>query len=138
MERPMTPLLAVDVIVEMTDHPGRPVVLVARRNPPLGWAIPGGFVDLGETIEHAAVRELKEETGLDIVDLSLLGVYSDPNRDPRGHTVRVVFVAAAVGEPVAGDDAAEVLVVLPEDSPKTVFDHAQILRDYCHTRREGA
>jgi 8-oxo-dGTP diphosphatase len=134
----MTPLLAVDVIVEMTDRPGRPVVLVARRNPPLGWAIPGGFVDVGETIEHAAVRELKEETGLEIVDLSLLGVYSDPNRDPRGHTVSVVFVAAAVGEPVAGDDAAEVLVVLPEESPKTVFDHAQILRDYCHTRREGA
>lgn len=138
MGRPLTPLLAVDVIVEMADRPGRPVVLVGRRNPPLGWAIPGGFVDVGETVEQAAVRELREETGLDIVDLSLFGVYSDPERDPRGHTVSVVFTAAATGTPLAGDDAAEVLMVLPQESPATVFDHARILNDYCRTRRERA
>jgi 8-oxo-dGTP diphosphatase len=134
--RPLTPLLAVDVIVEMTDRPGRPVVLVSRRNPPLGWAIPGGFVDVGESVEHAAVRELKEETGLDIVELSLFGVYSDPDRDPRGHTVSVVFTAAAAGTPLAGDDAGQVMVVLPQDTPTTVFDHAQILSDYCRTRHD--
>lgn len=136
MGRPLTPLLAVDVIVEMTDRPGRPVVLVGRRNPPLGWAIPGGFVDVGESVEHAAVRELKEETGLDIVELSLFGVYSDPDRDPRGHTVSVVFTAAAAGTPLAGDDAGQVMVVLPQDTPTTVFDHAQILSDYWRTRHD--
>jgi 8-oxo-dGTP diphosphatase len=105
-------LLAVDVIAEMG---GRRVVLVKRKNPPYGYALPGGFVDYGETLEHAAARELKEETGLDVKDLEQFRAYSDPKRDPRGHTVSVAFIGQAVGEPAAGSDAAEIVLVNPED-----------------------
>ncbi len=107
MPRPRTPALAVDVIIELEDRPGRPIVLIERRFPPSGHALPGGFVDVGETVEEAARREAREETGLDIRLGRLLGVYSDPARDPRGHTVSLVYVATATGEPVAGDDAAD-------------------------------
>jgi 8-oxo-dGTP diphosphatase len=127
--------VAVDLVIEMSDRPGRPIVLVERRNPPPGYALPGGFVDVGETVEAAACREALEETGL-IVDLDrLLGVYSDPARDPRGHTVSVVFTAHATGEPRAGDDAARVVVVPPEQLPPLAFDHARILADYLRERR---
>ncbi|MGH8135004.1 MAG: NUDIX domain-containing protein [Steroidobacteraceae bacterium] len=130
MPRPLTPGLAVDVIIELTDRPGRPIVLVRRRHRPAGHAIPGGFVDIGETVEEAARREAREETGLDVTLGALLGVYSDPKRDPRGHTVSLVYLATATGEPVAGDDAAGILVVNPREVPELAFDHRLILDDY--------
>ncbi|MCU0976030.1 MAG: NUDIX hydrolase [Steroidobacteraceae bacterium] len=135
MPRPVTPLLTVDVVIELADRPGRPVVLIERRNPPAGHALPGGFVDVGETVEVAAVREAREETGLEVTLTRLLGVYSDPARDPRGHTVSVVYVGEARGEPQAGDDAAKVIVADAAHSPPLAFDHARILADYLATRR---
>jgi len=135
--RPRTPALTVDVVIELTDRPGRPIVLVERRNPPAGHALPGGFVDVGETVEQAAVREAREETGLEITITRLLGVYSDPARDPRGHTVSIVFVGEARGEPAAGDDAARVIVSRPESPPALAFDHARILADYLKGARRS-
>lgn len=135
MPRPVTPLLTVDVVIELADRPGRPIVLVERRNPPAGHALPGGFVDVGETVEAAAVREAREETGLDVTLTRLLGVYSAPDRDPRGHTVSVVYVGEARGEPRAGDDAAKVIVADASDPPPLAFDHARILADYLASRR---
>ncbi len=137
MPRPVTPLLAADVIIELVDRHGRPIVLIERRNPPHGWAIPGGFVDVGETVEAAAAREALEETGLEVGPLTLLGLYSDPARDPRGHTVSAVYVAAARGEPRAGDDAGGVDVFDPDRLPPAVFDHDQILADYRRWRTAG-
>ncbi len=135
---PVTPLLTVDVVIELADRPDRPVVLVRRRHPPPGWALPGGFVDVGETVEQAAVREAREETGLAVRLTALLGVYSDPARDPRGHTVSVVYVGEARGTPQGADDAAEAgvftLARLPAD---LAFDHARILADYALWRRTG-
>jgi len=125
----------VDLIIEMTDRPGRPIVLVRRGRPPPGHAFPGGFVDIGETVEHAAQREAREETGLDVSLGELLGVYSDPERDPRGHTVTIVYVATASGEPMAGDDATDILVTDPEAAPPLAFDHGRILGDYLARRR---
>lgn len=138
MAAPVTPRVAVDIIIELEDRPGRPVVLIRRGHPPLGRALPGGFVDVGETLEAAAVREAREETGLEVTLRVLLGCYSDPARDPRGHTVSPVYVATARGEPAAGDDAAAVEVhpvdALPGD---TVFDHGLILEDYRRWRATG-
>ncbi len=128
-----------DVIIETEDEAGEPAVyLIRRKNFPPGWALPGGFVDYGETVEHAAVREAKEETGLEVELLYLLGVYSDPNRDPRGHRISCVFVAKAVGGTAkAADDAADIrkfpLSALPPDHD-IAFDHAKILRDYIKRR----
>jgi len=136
MPRPVTPPVAADVIIELADRPGRPIVLIERRNPPSGHALPGGFVELGETVEEAARREAREETGLDVELMGLLGVYSDPGRDPRGHTVSVVYLAEARGEPVAGDDAGGIVVVPPESPPSLAFDHARILQDYLRRRRQ--
>lgn len=138
MAAPKTPLLTVDIIIELIDHPGRPIVLIERRYPPLGWALPGGFVDVGETLEHAAVREAKEETGLD-VDLSmLLGCYSDPARDARSHTVSAVYIAQAQGQPRADDDAKSVrLLSKEEETSDLVFDHARIVSDYRRYRTSG-
>lgn len=130
MPRPVTPLLTVDIVIELIDRRDRPIVLIQRRNEPLGWALPGGFVDVGETVEQAATREAREETGL-IVDLrQLLGCYSDPQRDPRGHTVSIVYVATARGEPEARDDARAVGLFNAAHTPPLVFDHARILADY--------
>jgi len=130
MSRPTTPPVAADVIIELVDRPGRPIVLIERRFPPPGWALPGGFVEVGETVEAAAVREAREETGLDVELVALLGVYSDPKRDPRGHTIGIVYVGYARGEPVAGDDAGAFAIVDPSAPPPLAFDHARILADY--------
>lgn len=135
MARPRTPEVAADIVIELADRPGRPIVVIERANPPLGHALPGGFVDIGETVEQAAVREALEETGLDVTLAGLLGVYSDPKRDPRGHTIAIVYVATARGEPVAGDDAAGVLVADPERVPSLIGDHGQIVADYLAWRR---
>lgn len=126
---PVTPLLCVDVIVERAIGP-RAVLLIERRHPPLGWALPGGFVDVGESCEAAAVRELKEETALCGELLRQLHTYSDPTRDPRRPTASVVFVARAEGEPRAGDDAGQAAWWPLDALPTLCFDHATILDDY--------
>ena len=139
MPKPVTPLLAADAIIELADRPGRPIVLIERLNPPRGWAIPGGFVDIGERIEVAAVREAEEETGLAVTLLALLGIYSDPARDPRGHTVTAVYVAEASGQPQALDDARAFEVCAPDALPaELAFDHATVLADYLAYRVSGA
>ncbi len=138
MTRPVTPLVAVDIIIEMSDRPGRPILLIERKNPPLGWALPGGFVDVGERLEQAARREAREEVSLDVRLKALLGCYSDPARDPRGHTISPVYVAEASGEPLAADDAARVRCFLPGELPEVLaFDHALILADYRRYRDTG-
>ena len=138
MPKPATPLLTVDIIIEMTNHESAPIVLIERRYPPLGWALPGGFVDIGETLEHAAMREAKEETSLDVSLTALLGCYSDPARDPRGHTVSAVFIGQSSGTPKAADDAAHLAVFSLSDLPLTLaFDHARILEDYRRFRKTG-
>jgi 8-oxo-dGTP diphosphatase len=138
MPAPKTPALTVDIIIELRDRPDVPIVLIRRKNPPHGWALPGGFVDVGEALERAAVREAEEETALRVTLKLLLGCYSDPARDPRGHTVSAVYVAEAEGEPRAQDDAAGVAIFSPEALPAPlVFDHARILRDYLAWRQRG-
>ena len=129
-----TPFVAVDGIIQLFDEKEnfKGIVLIERKNPPLGLAIPGGFVEVGEKVEDALVREIKEETSLDVEIIRLLGVYSDPDRDPRFHTVSITFVCKAYGEPKAQSDAKEVKVFKIEEIPfdKLVFDHAKILKDY--------
>jgi 8-oxo-dGTP diphosphatase len=129
-----TPFLAVDGIIKLYDENEnfKGIVLIERLNRPFGIAIPGGFVDIGETIEDAVVREMKEETALDISIESLLGVYSDPKRDERFHTASVVYVCKAYGNPIAQDDAKEVFVYKLDEIPldKLVFDHKKIILDF--------
>ena len=121
------PFPTVDIIIEMDEG----IVLIKRKNPPFGWALPGGFVDYGESLEVSAVREAKEETSLDITLVSEFGAYSEPDRDPRMHTITVVFIATAQGEPLAADDAAEIGIFNKDTLPeKLAFDHGKILRDY--------
>lgn len=131
MPKPITPLLAADTLIQLLDHPGRPFVLIERKYPPFGWAIPGGFVDIGETLEQAAIREAKEETCLDVELLCLLGIYSNPSRDPRNHTVTAVYIAQAHGTPLAADDAKNFGLFTFENLPtQLAFDHDQVLRDF--------
>ncbi|SNR96784.1 8-oxo-dGTP diphosphatase [Humidesulfovibrio mexicanus] len=128
-QQPRNPAPTVDVVIF---DPARGVVLVERKNPPPGWALPGGFVDYGESCEAAALREAREETGLDIVLIGLVGVYSDPARDPRGHTMSVVYAAQAL-EPArlqAGDDAANAAFHQLDALPPLAFDHGRIVRDF--------
>lgn len=137
MPRPVTPEIAADIIIELLDDPGK-IVLIERKYEPLGKAIPGGFVDVGERIEAAARREAKEEVCLEVELVTLLGLYSDPARDARGHTVTAVYVARAHGRPQAADDAREVVVVdANDDSLSMAFDHEQVLRDYRRWRDSG-
>jgi 8-oxo-dGTP diphosphatase len=129
MPVPKTPLLTVDVIIELEGKEGS-IVLIERKNPPPGWALPGGFVDVGESCEQAAVREAREETGLEVGLITLLGIYSDPQRDPRGHTASAVYVGKAAGQPVAADDAKNIGIFMQNELPTLAFDHPRIVADY--------
>ena len=131
------PKPTVDVMIELVSAPGQ-LVFVERKNAPHGLALPGGFVDDGEWVADAAVREAKEETGLDVELLELFHVYSDPARDPRQHTISTVFIARALGTPVGGDDAASCLICAPDALPgPLVFDHALIVADYVAYKKAG-
>ncbi|NOQ69631.1 MAG: NUDIX domain-containing protein [Gammaproteobacteria bacterium] len=138
MTKPITPLLTADVIIEMPMFDDRPIILIERKYEPYGWAIPGGFVEVGETIASSARREALEETSLD-VDLDvLLGIYSNPERDYREHTVCGVFIGNSSGKPVAADDAKDIALFDPFNvDVELAFDHRQILQDYCKYRSEG-
>ena len=128
------PLPTVDVILEF----GGGVVLIERRNPPPGWALPGGFLDAGECAEDGAIREAREETGLAVELRLLLGVYSDPRRDPRGPTLGTVYVGVGHGTLAAADDAADARVFALDDLPAQIaFDHRLILDDYRRWKRDG-
>jgi 8-oxo-dGTP diphosphatase len=128
------PLPTVDLFIVLPDER---FVLVRRKNPPHGWALPGGFVDEGERLDLAAVREAKEETGLDVELVEQFFTYSDPRRDPRKHTISTVFVARASGEPTGGDDAAEARAFRADELPELVFDHAEIVADVLRYLRTG-
>lgn len=132
--KPQTPYLTTDGIVEIYNASEEflGIVLIQRKNTPTGLALPGGFVDVGESVEDAVVREMKEEISLDVEIKELFGVYSDPNRDKRFHTASVVYICKAYGDPIGADDAKEAMVVKLEnlDLNKLVFDHGQILKDY--------
>jgi 8-oxo-dGTP diphosphatase len=132
------PIPTVDIIIELVDQPHRPIILIERKNPPHGWAIPGGFVDYGESVETAARREAQEEVRLTVELIEQFHVYSDPKRDPRQHTLSIVFIAQANGKPKAADDAKEVGVFhLWEIPEKLCFDHDRILKDYRRYRDYG-
>jgi 8-oxo-dGTP diphosphatase len=132
------PAPTVDIIIELIDRPHRPIILIERHNEPLGWALPGGFVDYGESVEKAAIREAEEEIGLKVELIEQLLVYSNPSRDPRQHTISIVFLATATGEPLAGDDAKGLGIFSPWCVPDDLsFDHDRILRDYWQYRNYG-
>jgi ADP-ribose pyrophosphatase YjhB (NUDIX family) len=130
-----TPLVTVDIVIEIDD---RGIVLIERKNSPHGWALPGGFVDYGESLEQAALREAREETSLDVRLLEQFHSYSDPGRDPRHHTVSTVFIGRAGGAPRGADDAKTAHIFTEASLPAPiVFDHARILTDYFHYKRTG-
>lgn len=136
------PFPTVDVVIELLDHPGasaeRPaIVLIERRFPPHGWALPGGFVDVGEPVHKAAAREAKEETDLDVELVEQFFTYSDPARDSRRHTISTVYIGRAHGAPRSGDDAGRVGVFFEDALPELAFDHGQILADYFAYRKGG-
>jgi ADP-ribose pyrophosphatase YjhB (NUDIX family) len=128
---PRNPIPTIDIIIETKQG----IVLVKRKNPPHGWALPGGFIDYGESAEDAAIREAREETSLEVTNLRQFHVYSDPDRDPRHHSISIVFIARASGTPRAGDDAAELGIFSKGTLPRDIaFDHARILADYFSRR----
>lgn len=125
------PVPTVDIIIELIDQPNRPIILIERKNEPYGWALPGGFVDYGETVEKAAFREAEEEVSLKVDLIEQFHVYSNPNRDPRQHTLSIVFIATAKGKPLPADDAKDVGIFDLWELPQNLcFDHDQILEDY--------
>jgi len=132
-----TPYVTVDGIIKVFDENEnfKGIVLIERKNPPHGLALPGGFVDIGESVENALIREMKEETNLDVQIVRLFNVYSDPKRDPRFHTVSIVFVCKAYGTPTGKDDAKEAKIYKLEEIPfnRLVFDHEKILRDFINS-----
>jgi len=129
------PFPTVDIIIELSGG----IVLIERKNSPYGWALPGGYVDYGESLEDAARREAREETSLEISGLRLLGCYSDPSRDSRQHNISTVFVASGCGTPRAGDDAAGAKVFSPDALPYPLcFDHGQIIKDYLRKKSDGS
>ena len=126
------PIPTVDIIIEVES---KGVVLIKRKNPPYGWAIPGGFVDYGESLEEAAIREAKEETNLDVELVRQFHTYSDPNRDPRHHSISTVYIAKGKGKAKARDDAAEIGIFAESSLPDDIaFDHGSILKDYFNDR----
>ena len=130
--RHRNPVPTVDIIIEFQDQG---LVLIERANPPHGWALPGGFVDYGESLEAAAIREAREETGLTVTLLGQLHTYSDPRRDPRQHTITTVYVAQGFGAPQAADDARRLAIFPPAHLPPVLaFDHSLILSDYLKVR----
>lgn len=129
--KPRNPYPTVDIIIEI----GAEIVLIERRNHPPGWALPGGFVDYGESYETAAAREAFEETGLKITNLRQFHTYSEPGRDPRFHTASTVFIATAEGHPVAGDDAGKAELFRKDNLPELAFDHSRILADYFESKK---
>jgi 8-oxo-dGTP diphosphatase len=132
MKRYKNPAPTVDLIIEIEAEDGKDgIILIRRKNPPFGWALPGGFVEYGESLEQAAVREAREETSLKIKLLRQFHTYSDPRRDPRSHTISTVYIARAKGKPEAKDDAREVGIFPRSAIPSPLaFDHDQILKDY--------
>ncbi|MDD5107924.1 MAG: NUDIX hydrolase [Candidatus Omnitrophica bacterium] len=126
------PYVTVDAIIELPEG----IVIIQRSNPPFGWALPGGFVDYGESLEDAVIREAKEETNLDLTEVKQFHTYSAPNRDPRFHTAGTVFIAKAKGIPRAGDDAAGLKVIKLNEIEKMqfAFDHKKILQDYLNSK----
>ena len=135
VKRYRNPFPTVDIIIEIQGG----IVLIERKNPPHGWALPGGFVDYGESLEDAAVREAREETSLEVNNLRLLGCYSDPRRDERMHTISTVYMADGCGQPRAADDAADVGIFQLDNLPEPLcFDHAEILADYAARRRAAS
>ena len=131
------PIPTCDILIELDGKPGT-LVFIERKNEPKGFALPGGFVDEGEWIADAAVREAKEETELDVDIKELFHVYSDPKRDPRKHTVSTVFIARAQGMPKGGDDASRCIVCKPDELPGSlVFDHGLIVSDYLEYKKTG-
>lgn len=131
---PKGPSPTVDIIIEIEGK----IVLIERKNPPYGWALPGGFVDYGESYEKAALREAMEETGLAVTDLRQFHTYSEPERDARQHTASTVFTGKAAGRPVAGDDAGRAELFDEDTLPHLAFDHAKILADYFAVRRSSS
>lgn len=126
------PLVTVDIIIEINDK----IVLIQRANPPYGWALPGGFVDYGESLESSAIREAREETSLEVTLKEQFHTYSDPDRDPRHHTVTTVFIAKGIGIPKAADDAKRTDVFTQNNLPNPiVFDHGKIIGDYFRYRK---
>jgi len=130
------PTPTVDIIIEVE---GGGIILIMRKNEPIGWAIPGGFVDYGESLEDAAIREAREETSLDVILTGQLHTYSKPDRDPRQHTISTVFTAEGRGTPRAADDAVEIGIFMENTLPDSImFDHREILSDYFRvTRNKG-
>lgn len=135
---PKNPFPTVDVIIEIEEEGiQKGIVLIQRKYPPHGWALPGGFVDYGESLEEAAVREVKEETSLDVQLKYQMHTYSDPKRDPRKHTITTVYVANAQGKPKACDDAADIRIIHPEKIEMPLaFDHEQVIQDYLEQRKK--